>query len=154
MSLPPSCSLRGVSTPGGTSCQREDRGPQYVPFLGIVIDSVAQELRLPAGKLLRLLAGQLQHAASIVHPGRSFIRRRFDLLSTISKQHHHIRLSQGVRSDLAWWSTFTEQWNGVSFMSLFSPSPPTIIIETDAAGSWGAGAVWDRKWFQVACINY
>ena len=66
-----------------------------LPFLGIVIDSVAQELRLPADKLTRIrslltewgnrkrctkhdlqsLAGQLQHAASIVRPGRSFIRR-------------------------------------------------------------------------------
>ena len=46
-----------------------------------------------------------------------------------------------------------EQWNGVSFMSLFSLSPPTIIIETDEAGSWRARAVWDWKWFQVACIN-
>ena len=112
-------------------------------FLGIVIDSVALELRLPDDKLRRIrslltewgsrrrctkqelqsLAGQLQHAASIVRPGRSFLRRLFDLLSTVSKQHHHLRLSQGIRSDLAWWSTFMDQWNGVSFMSLFSPAP-------------------------------
>ena len=40
-----------------------------------------------------------------------------------------------------------DQWNGVSFMSLFSPAPPTIVIETDASGSWGAGAVWADRWF-------
>ena len=142
-------------------------------FLGIVIDSIALELRLPDDKLRRIrslltewgsrrrctkqelqsLAGQLQHAASIVRPGRSFIRRLFDLLSTVSKQHHHLRLSQGIRSDLTWWSTFMDQWNGVSFMSLFSPAPPTIVIETDASGSWGAGAVWASRWFQLAWTN-
>ena len=66
-----------------------------LPFLGIEIDSIAQELRLPADKLMRLrsllgewhgktrctkqelqsLAGHLQHAASVVRAGRSFIRR-------------------------------------------------------------------------------
>ena len=35
----------------------------------------------------------------------------------------------------------------------FSPAPPTIVIETDASGSWGAGAVWAGRWFQLAWTN-
>ena len=62
-------------------------------FLGIEIDSVAREIRLPRSKLLRLqetlatwagkknatkhqlqcLIGQLNHAASVVQPGRTFL---------------------------------------------------------------------------------
>jgi hypothetical protein len=63
-------------------------------FLGIVIDTILQELRLPEEKLRKLrelvqswlskkrctkrelhsLAGQLQHAATVVRPGRTFVR--------------------------------------------------------------------------------
>ena len=87
-----------------------------LPFLGIEIDSIAQELHLPLEKLQRVrtmltawqykkkctkqelqsLAGHLQHAASIVRPGGTFIRRLFDLISTVSEQHHHLRISAGI----------------------------------------------------------
>ena len=141
-----------------------------LPFLGIEIDSIAQELRLPAEKLsgiqsllnewekktrctqkeLQSLAGHLQHAASIVRPGRSFIRRLYDLQARVPKPHHHVHLSVGIRSDLSWWRTYIEQWNGVTFLSACAPVPPSISFETDASGSWGAGAVWQPHWFQLA----
>ena len=140
-----------------------------LPFLGIEIDSVAQELRLTAEKLTRLrsllntwekktrctqrelqsLAGHLQHASSVVRPGRSFIRRLYDLQASVSKPHHHIHLSTGIRSDLAWWRTYLEQWNGVSFLSVCVPCSPSTSFESDASGSWGAGAVWQQHWFQL-----
>lgn len=144
-----------------------------LPFLGIEIDSISQELRLPADKLMRLrsllgewegktrctkqelqsLAGHLQHAASVVRAGRSFIRRLYDLQSTVSKQHHHIRLSAGIKSDLAWWRTYIEQWNGVTFLSACAPRSPSTTFESDASGSWGAGAVWQHHWFQLQWKN-
>ena len=69
-------------------------------FLGIEIDTVEMELRLPAEKLqmlqqeikswaekksctrreLQSLTGQLQHAATVVRPGRTFLKRLYDLL--------------------------------------------------------------------------
>ena len=141
-----------------------------LPFLGIEIDSVAQELRLPMVKLSRIhamlsewegktrctqkelqsLAGHLQHAASVVRPGRSFLRRLYDLQATVTKPHHHIRLSAGIKSDLAWWRTYIELWNGVSFLTTCAPLPPSTSFESDASGSWGAGAVWQHRWFQLA----
>ena len=141
-----------------------------LPFLGIEIDSVAQELRLPAEKLARLgsllvewerklkctlkelqsLAGHLQHAASVVRPGRSFMRRLYDLQASVAKPHHRIRLSAGFKSDLTWWRTFLEQWNGVSLLSACAPPPPSTYFESDASGSWGAGAVWQHRWLQIA----
>jgi len=68
-------------------------------FLGIIIDTVRQELRLPREKLDRLLSmiedwekrksctckelesliGTLQHACIVIRPGRSFMRNAIPL---------------------------------------------------------------------------
>ena len=139
-------------------------------FLGIVIDSVAGELRLPLEKLNRLrlliqewlgkksckkrellsVAGQLQHAATVVRPGRTFLRRLFDLSATVAKPDHHIRLNAGVRSDLAWWHEFLVQWNGISLLTVLGEVSPSVVLTSDASGSWGCGAYWSTKWFQFA----
>ena len=139
-------------------------------FLGIVIDTLAQELRLPLEKLQRIrmlvrewlgkkrykkrellsIAGQLQHAATVVTPGRTFLRRLFDLSKTVSHSDHHIRLSAGARSDLAWWHEFLEGWNGISLMTVVNRVEPEVIVTSDASGSWGCGAFWEEQWFQLA----
>ena len=79
-------------------------------FLGITIDTVRGELCLPADKLIRLqqtirywaskrsctkrellsLIGQLQHAATVVRPGRTFQRRMIDLAARFSRLDDHI----------------------------------------------------------------
>ena len=106
-------------------------------ILGIEIDSLAGELRLPVDKLTRLrtllqqwgstrksscsrselesLIGHLNHACKVVRSGRSFLRRMLDLLHAVRPSQPVIRLNHGFRSDLAWWSTFITMWNGVSF---------------------------------------
>ena len=110
-------------------------GPTHcITFLGIEIDSIAAQLRLPADKLSQLttdincwrnrrsctkrqllsLIGSLSHASKVVHPGRTFLRRLIDLSSTVSELHHHIRLNHAARADIAWWITFIEHWNGCS----------------------------------------
>ena len=84
--------------------EKKMEGPTMsIVFLGILIDSVRGELRLPPEKLDRLhghinewlqkkrctkrellsIAGQLQHAAMVVWPGRTFLRRLFDLSATV-----------------------------------------------------------------------
>ena len=85
-------------------------------FLGIVIDTMAMELRLPKEKLVQLnqlvgewlgkkprasikkrdlatLAGHLQHTCVIVRPGRMFLRRIFDLMARVAHPDYFIRLS-------------------------------------------------------------
>ena len=147
---------------GPTSC---------LVFLGIEINSVTGQLRLPADKLTRLqttlhewgdrkactrkelesLIGSLNHACKVVRSGRSFLRRMIDLLHAVHRPRQGntaIRLNAGFRADLAWWQEFLPQWNGVSFL----PPPsnlPTIEVTTDASGSWGCGAWWRDSWFQV-----
>ena len=138
-------------------------------FLGIGIDSKEMELRLPEDKLKRVrenveswshkrscrkrelasLVGLLQHAAIVVRPGRTFIRRMFDLLAVVAKPDHHIRLNAGFRSDLARWQVFLKSWNGVSMMAARDDREPDEEITSDASGHWGCGAYWRSYWFQL-----
>ena len=126
-------------------------------FLGTEIDSILRELRLPLEKLERIqelvqswslkkrctkrellsIAGQLQHAATMVRPGRTFIRRFFDLSKTVSRPDHHIRLSVRASSDLARWYEFLADWNGISMMTAASSRVSTVTVTSDASGSWG-----------------
>ena len=136
-----------------------------IVFLGIEIDSVNSQLRLPTEKLQSLklelakwqakkacskrellsLIGQLNHAAKVVRPGRTFLRRLIDLSCSAKELHHHIRLNVSARADIAWWYTFCSEWNGVS---LLTPPAPSISLFTDASGSWGWGAIWSPHWCQ------
>ena len=61
---------------------------------------------------------------------------------------HPIHLNRAFRSDLMWWRTFVEDWNGISFL------PPPIHLSqlqmaSDASGSWGCGAWHSCNWFQL-----
>ena len=138
-----------------------------VVFLGILIDTLSFELRLPGDKLARLrvllqsfahkrsctmrelesLLGHLSHAATVVRPGRTFLRQLFALLHRTAIPNHHIHFTAGARADLAWWRCFLQTWNGSSFFPLPEPS---CHVFTDASGSWGCGAVaQDTGWLQV-----
>ena len=98
-------------------------GPSTViTFLGIELDSNNMVCRLPEKKLrelqvlvaqwlgrksctrkeLQSLVGKLQHACKVVRPGRTFLRRLFELLRVAGKPHHHIHLTAAFRSDLYW----------------------------------------------------
>ena len=41
-----------------------------------------------------------------------------------------------------------DSWNGVLLLKSHIQHPPDIHIFTDASGSWGCGATWDKGWFQ------
>ena len=91
-----------------------------LPILGIVIDTVAGELRLPADKLehlqalleqwrgkrgclrkeLESLIGLLNHACKVVRSGRSFLRRMIELLHAVPPHQPYIRLNAEFRADL------------------------------------------------------
>ena len=83
-------------------------GPcQVITFLGIELDTIQGITRLPSHKLeelqsliatwvgrksclkwdLESLVGKLQHACKVVRPGRTFLRRMFELLRGVSKKH-------------------------------------------------------------------
>ena len=140
-------------------------------FLGIEIDTVVGQLCLPSDKLKRLvttitqwgtrrtcskqelqsLIALLNHACKVIRPGRTFLRRMIDLVTTVrssAPKSATIRLNNEFRADLAWWAEFLSQWNGSSFF----PPPlhiPRLALTSDASGSWGCGAWHGTAWFQI-----
>ena len=150
---------------------KRDGPTTCLTYLGIEIDTVEGQLRLPATKLhhlqgllsawgvkractrkeLESLIGLLNHACKVVRSGRAFLRRMLDLLHAVHRPPNSrlpIRLNAGFRADLAWWQTFVAHWNGISFLN-----PPTrlprVEFTSDASGSWGCGAWHGHEWFQV-----
>ena len=138
-------------------------------FLGIEIDSVAREIRLPRSKLLRLqetlatwagkknatkhqlqcLIGQLNHAASVVRPGRTFLQHLIDTMKIPKLSWQRVRLNTQCRSDIQWWASFLVSWNGIAFFPDSLQGGHTLV--SDASGSWGCGAFVGEslEWFQL-----
>ena len=129
-------------------------------FLGILLDSIRMEMRLPPGKIANLkggvadwlqkkkatkrqllsLIGHLGHAAKVVTPGRTFIRRMIDLAHSRRELHHWMYLNAEFKSDLQWWNLFLDRWNGKSCLAVHISAPADRVMETDASGSWGCGS--------------
>ncbi len=163
------CSMLGLPAE-----PEKDEGPATsLTFLGIVIDTVAMELRLPQEKLSRMLAelagwrgrkackkrdllsliGVLSHACKVVRAGRTFTRRLIDLSMSVKKPEHFIRLSREARSDIEWWWQFSADWNGIGLLSSSLGLRPTVTLVSDASGSWGCGAYWGSQWFQLPWVK-
>ena len=137
-------------------------------FLGIQLDTSKMEARLPDKKMARLkqlitewqrkkhakkreilsLIGQLQHAAKVVRPGRTFVRRMYSTACSVQELDYFVRLNHEFRSDLHWWHTFLQFWNGVSFFQNVSSNTFDGVIQTDASGNWGCGGAYSNLWFQ------
>ena len=92
------------------------------------------------------MLGHLQHAAAVVRPGRTFARRLMELVPAFRDGNHWIRLNALTRSDLTWWRTFMESWNGIILRPELAVR--TQPLKTDASGTWGCGASWGMHWFQ------
>ena len=111
------------------------------------------EARLPEDKLLKLrqdiakwisytdvdilsLVGSLQHAAKVVHCGKAFVSRTYATAAKVKELHFYTRLNVEFRSDLCWWHTFLEDWNGLSLLRWDDHNwTPQHIIQTNASGS-------------------
>ena len=139
-------------------------------FLGIELDTEAMRMCLPREKLERLvasirgwlgrkacrkrelqsLAGLLQHASSVIRPGRCFLYRVYRTIALVAKPDHWIRLNTEFRSDLIWWHTFAQDWNGTSLLFGYHQTCPDATVRSDAAGNWGCGAWIDSRWLQVS----
>ena len=94
-------------------------------FLGIELDTIRMQARLPPDKLDRVrstlesmllqptisrhelesLVGLLSFAAKVVVLERAFLRRLFSVLSYTS-HISIIRIDSSIKADLTWWNTF------------------------------------------------
>ena len=139
-------------------------GPSnQLPILGVEFDTVRQEMRLPAEKLLEYsatvstwltrrsstaheldsLLGILFYACRVVVPGRSFLQQLLGITHGACRPHHHIRINQSARLDISWWDAFLSHWNGRSFFYADEwQLADHMQLYTDASGSVGFGAVW------------
>lgn len=162
--------LRCFDKLGVPVAEQKMEGPTVcLTFLGIELDTVHMIRRLPAHKLrelqelvgewlsrksckikdLQSLVGKLQHACKVVRPGRTFLRRMFELLKGGARKQPWIRLNSSFRSDLLWWHLFLESWNGVAMLENIPTQSVDIHLYTDASGSFGCGAYWGNHWFQL-----
>lgn len=111
-------------------------------FLGIILDTIKMELRLPMDipedlllllnqwsspkkkkttkRELLSLIGKLSLAAKVVPVGRIFLRGLIDHSTSVKQLHHHIHLTASARYGIKWWQAFFPRWNGVSLMLLLS----------------------------------
>ena len=104
-------------------------------YLGIILDSIKMEARLPKNKVERIrsvlmsflnrkactkqellsLLGHLNFASRVIYPGRAFVSYLITLSTTVKSLYHHVKLTTECRLDIKMWALFLEQWNGVSF---------------------------------------
>ena len=138
-------------------------------FMGVLLDSIKMEARLPLDKLTRTkaalhewshkksatlrelqsLIGTLQFACRVVVPGRAFLQRIISLTKGISNSRWHIKLNTEFRKNISMWLAFLEHWNGVSFfLGATVLSSPDLQLFTDASGSLGYGGYLNGQWFQ------
>ena len=89
---------------------------------------------------MQSVTGSLQFACRAIVPGRPFCRRLINSICGLTKPHHHIRLNQGIREDLAMWKVFFEKFNGTAvFYDQIWSSNTEIQLYTDVAAGRGLG---------------
>lgn len=154
-------------------------------FLGIEFDTTNMIMRLPNDKLDNLkqtinlflhrkkatlksvqsLIGLLNFACKTIAPGRAFCRRLIDATIGIKKQHHKVRITQDIKSDLIVWQQFLRNFNGITLItSGIWTSDTTLQFFTDSAGgpnggfgvyfagSW-AHSKWPADWAQSGVVR-
>jgi hypothetical protein len=141
-----------------------------IQFLGLQIDSVSQQVRVPPEKLakahcmlasaavrhkitlrfMQSLIGLLNFLCHAVPPGRAFLRRLIDSTIGISAKHFKIRVTSEMRKDIHMWQTFLDEYNGASiFLHKQWLSNQHLSLFTDAAASVGCGMFFQGSWAQM-----
>ena len=136
-------------------------------FVGIELDSVLLEARLPSNKLnrFRSLISEFLHrkkvtlkevlsftglsnfVCSVVRPGRALLEQLIDLTLGIRSPEHKIWLNKEVKEDLKLWLSFFCHFNGRSFfLEEHWLSSTNLNLFTDASGALGFGVIVGSHW--------
>ena len=84
----------------------------------------------------------------VVVTGRAFLRRLTNLTIRIYNAKHFIRINAEAKQDLQAWLWFLQHFNGKAFFLSEKWSPAhTLHLYTDASGTLGYGAVFNKRWF-------
>ncbi|XP_040273667.1 uncharacterized protein LOC120989530 [Bufo bufo] len=158
-------------------------GPSTViTFLGIEIDSVAMECRLPENKVSDLLnevvflrgakkvqlrrvqsvLGKLNFACRILPMGWVFCRCLALVTAGVTAPFHYLRIPAAVKADLAVWESFLLEYNGRSIWMGAAISSADLDLFSDASGwcgyavycrwQWSAEA-WPVEWKQADFLS-
>ena len=133
---------------GAPIAHRKTEGPSTVlTFLGIQVDTSQFLLSLLVNKVYRLcdllshwryhcsctkrelqsFLSHLSHAATVIWPGRVFLRSLFSLLSRLANPCHYARLNLQARMDIAWLALLiTPLEQSLLLSSCISIIPPVL----------------------------
>jgi hypothetical protein len=138
-----------------------------VKYLGVILDSINMEARLPLDKVERIivfiksilckksctrkeleqLLGHLNFAMRVLVPGRAFVSYLYRLMCSVKESHYHVHLTKDCRDDLTMWLNFLCQWNGVSmFYEPHLTSASDIALFT-AVSNCGFAGFYKGMWF-------
>ena len=144
-------------------------GPvQALEYLGIILDTVLFQMRLPEDKLTRIIAmvktflglsvctkremlslcGNLSFSTRCIPAGRSFMYRLFRVAHSVKPLNKEVFITPEAKNDLKMWLHFLENWNGVSlFLETEESHANHMDLFTDASGTLGFGGYFRGEWF-------
>lgn len=143
-----------------------------LPLLGILLDTINQEAKLPDDKLVALLSelaefkkwatikqtsskrkllsliGKLSFACKVIPAGRIFLRCLLNIAHSVQHLEDQVHITSEALLDIEWWLQFASTWNGKAFFLDPNWMPPDQFqLYTDASGTLGYGAYWAGSWF-------
>ena len=147
-------------------------GATIMTFLGLLLNTEEQTVSIPMEKIKKALdlvefflnkknkkvtvfdfqklTGILNFVSKCVIPGRTFTRRLYSRFSSKLLPHHHIRLNQENRLDLAVWHQFLTHSSIFvrPFMDIGVTSAQELDLYSDASGNFlkGFGAYCNSSW--------
>ena len=139
-------------------------------FLGLLINTVTQQISIPADKVERAkllveemlnsrkttvhkmqkLCGFLNFLCRCVVPGRAFTRRFYTYFSSSMRPHYHLNVRQEIKQDLRVWARFLN--NPSVYCRPFIDYSSILIAQeldwyTDASGVIGFGGYHRNQYF-------
>lgn len=141
---------------------KKTEGPSTcLQYLGIELDTLAMEARLPKEKMERIkgllqhfmslkactkkqllsLLGHLGFAARVVKAGRPFVARLIEISCFRKHLHEFVTITKDCREDISVWLELMGTWNGVSIMGEDDyTTASSLSLYTDSSSSVGFGA--------------
>ena len=146
-------------------------GSQFLVFLGLLINTLEQQVSIPADKVTRaksLIEEILQSKKTTVHkmqklcgflnflcrcvvPGRAFTRRLYTHFSSDMKPHYHINVKSDIKQDLRVWLQFLNSPSVycrpfIDFSCILQAEE--LDWYTDASGVIGMGGYHGSSYFK------
>lgn len=164
------CFTEVCSELGIPIAERKTVGPSPVMvFLGLELDTIQLQVRIPQEKLLKLksvllslmkkkkatlkefqsLLGLLNFCSRAIPSARAFNRRFYDAIIGLTKPLHHLRITKSIKEDIRVWLFFLDYFNGYcSFPERVWSFDNQLHLYTDSAGSsqLGCAAYFQPHW--------